>query len=226
MIELCGIHKAYLDGDERVEVLRGADLEVEAGEFVCIVGASGSGKSTLLNLVGGLDRDYRGTVRVAGTDLAGLDDDDLSRIRSGVVSYVFQAFHLLPMPAIENVLVPTWFVRAPVPEDARRRAEALLDRVGLREKAERPPSRLSGGERQRVAIARALVNRPKVLLADEPTGNLDAKTGAEIVELFAELAAEGLAVVMVTHELGLCHRASRVLRLEEGRLVREEGGAS
>ncbi len=218
MIRLSQVYKHYQDGEAVVEVLSGVDLEVGPGEFVCILGPSGSGKSTLLNLVGGLDTEYRGTVSVDGRDLSTLDDAGYSQLRSTTVAFVFQAFHLLPITALENVLVPTWFVRGREPSDRDTRARWLLERVGLGDKMRRTPDRLSGGERQRVAIARALVNAPKVLLADEPTGNLDQRTGDEIAALFAELAEGGLSILMVTHETRLCRHAHRTVRLEGGAL--------
>lgn len=195
-------------------MLDSADLEVASGELVAVMGRSGSGKSTLLHILGGLDSQYQGDVTVAGVSLRGLNDAALSRFRNGTVGFVFQSFHLVPgLNALENVALPSFFGASG--GDAR----AALERVGLSHKASRQPSQLSGGERQRVAIARALYARPKVLFCDEPTGNLDAATGAEIIALFESLNAEGLTVLAVTHEERVSRAAKRVLRLESGKLV-------
>jgi putative ABC transport system ATP-binding protein len=215
------IVKQYRDGDgTEVRVLDGLSLDVADGDFVAVVGPSGSGKSTLLHLLGGLDVHYQGDVEVAGVKLSGLKDKALARFRNQHVGFVFQSFHLIPnLSAVENVLMPSHF--GAINPDARKRAEALLDRVGLLAKKDRSPVRLSGGERQRVAIARALFTGPRLLLCDEPTGNLDAATGAGVISLFQELHREGLTVLAVTHEDRMSSAARRVLRLKEGRLVEE-----
>jgi putative ABC transport system ATP-binding protein len=220
------IVKEYVDGDGTlVRVLDGLSLEMGQGEFVAVVGPSGSGKSTLLHLLGGLDVHYGGEVEVGGVKLRGLDDKALARFRNTHVGFVFQSFHLIPnLSAVENVLMPSHF--GPVTSDERKRAEAVLDRVGLLAKKDRAPVRLSGGERQRVAIARALFTGPKLLLCDEPTGNLDAATGAGVIQLFEELHREGLTLLVVTHEDRMSNAAKRVLRLKEGRLVEEPSQAS
>ncbi|MBF5044323.1 ABC transporter ATP-binding protein [Aggregicoccus sp. 17bor-14] len=222
MIRARDIVKRYRDGEgPEVRVLDGLSLDVESGDFVAIVGPSGSGKSTLLHLLGGLDVHYEGSVEVAGTRVTGLSDAALARFRNAKVGFIFQSFHLVPnLSALENVLLPSHF-GASAEGDARARAAAVLTRVGLGAKLDRPPSRLSGGERQRVAIARALFTGPQVLLCDEPTGNLDAATGAGIIELFHELHREGLTLLAVTHEERMSSAARRVLRLKEGRLVEE-----
>ncbi|MFL5351210.1 ABC transporter ATP-binding protein [Archangium sp.] len=231
MIRARDIVKQYVDGDgTEVRVLDGLSLDVEDGDFVAVVGPSGSGKSTLLHLLGGLDVHYQGNVEVAGVKLAGLKDKELARFRNQHVGFVFQSFHLIPnLSAVENVLMPSHF--GPASLEARKRAESLLDRVGLLAKKDRTPVRLSGGERQRVAIARALFTGPRLLLCDEPTGNLDAATGAGVISLFEELHREGLTLLAVTHEERMSSAARRVLRLKEGRLVEESrpalaGGAS
>lgn len=221
MIRARDIVKEYVDGDgSRVKVLDGLSLEVEAGDFVAVVGSSGSGKSTLLHLLGGLDVQYQGEVEVAGVKLRGLKDRQLARFRNLHVGFVFQSFHLIPnLSAVENVLLPSHF--GSVTAEGRKRAEFLLDRVGLLAKKNREPVRLSGGERQRVAIARALFTGPKVLLCDEPTGNLDAATGDGVIQLFQELHRDGLTVLAVTHEERMRDAARRVVRLKEGKLVEE-----
>jgi putative ABC transport system ATP-binding protein len=219
------IVKEYRDGDGTlVRVLDGLSLEVGQGDFVAVVGPSGSGKSTLLHLLGGLDVHYTGEVEVGGVKLRGLRDQELARFRNSHVGFVFQSFHLIPnLSAVENVLLPSHF--GAESHDARKRAEAMLDRVGLLAKKDRAPVRLSGGERQRVAIARALFTGPKLLLCDEPTGNLDAATGAGVIQLFHELHREGLTVLAVTHEERMSSAARRVLRLKEGKLVEEPAPA-
>ncbi|RKH34225.1 ABC transporter ATP-binding protein [Corallococcus praedator] len=221
MIRVRDVVKEYEDGEgARVRVLDGVSFDVESGDFVAVVGASGSGKSTLLHLLGGLDVHYQGTVEVGGMKLAGLRDAELARFRNTHVGFVFQSFHLIPnLSALENVLLPSHF-GAVVPE-ARKRASMLLERVGLGSKQDREPVRLSGGERQRVAIARALFGSPKLLLCDEPTGNLDAATGAGVIELFQELHRDGLTLLTVTHEERMSAVARRVLRLKDARLVEE-----
>ena len=220
MIEAKGIQRSYEDGaGNTLQVLSGADLFVAAGEFLAITGRSGSGKSTLLNILGGLDADYRGEVTVAGNRLTGLSDDALARFRNDQVAFVFQSFHLVPgLTAVDNVALPAFFGGPVSEEEVQGRARQALERVGLKPKAERLPTQLSGGERQRVAIARALFTRPKVLFCDEPTGNLDGTTGNEVIGLFAQLNAEGLTVLVVTHEERMSSAARRVLELKEGRL--------
>ncbi|WP_242346370.1 ABC transporter ATP-binding protein [Anaeromyxobacter terrae] len=222
MIRLRGVTKRFRDGAREVAVLRGVDLDVAPGELVAIVGPSGSGKSTLLHVAGALDRDFEGEAVVAGTALGGLDDAARAELRNRAVGFVFQSFNLLPaLSALENVMLPG-ILRRPGPDgriaEIRARARDALLRVGLADRAEAPPSRLSGGERQRVALARALLSRPAVLLADEPTGNLDAASGADVIRLFSELARGGVSVLVVTHEERVSDAATRVLRLSDGRL--------
>ena len=219
MIDAKDIARGYGDGAKgRLTVLDGVSLTVDTGEFVAIVGRSGSGKSTLLHVLGGLDTDYRGQVTVAGTRLDGLPDAALSRFRNETVGFVFQSFHLMSgVSALENVLLPARFSATPV-SNLHGRATAALERVGLTSHAARSPGQLSGGERQRVAIARALFSSPKLLLCDEPTGNLDATTADEVVALFKTLNAAGLTIVAVTHEDRLRSAATRVLTLAGGKL--------
>jgi ABC-type lipoprotein export system ATPase subunit len=199
-------------------VLDGADLDVEAGELVAILGRSGSGKSTLLHLLGGLDRAEAGTIEVAGTRLDGARESALTELRRRKVGFVFQSFHLLPeLTGLENVLLPARL--AGDRNGAVTRARGLVGRLGLAEQAERLPDTLSGGEQQRLAVVRALVNDPPLVLADEPTGNLDAESGAAVLELLRRVADEGRAVVLVTHERDAAAMADRVLHLRDGLLV-------
>jgi putative ABC transport system ATP-binding protein len=218
-----GLTKRYRSGPREVTVLDGVDLRVEANEFVAVVGPSGSGKTTLLGLLAGLDRPTSGTVRLDGVDLGTLDEDGRARLRAEKVGFVFQTFQLLPtLTALENVLVPLELAGA-ADGRARERAVSLLERVGLGDRLDHYPAQLSGGEQQRVAIARAFANEPKILFADEPTGNLDAETGATIVELLLELnRALTTTVVLVTHDMALASRASRVIRIAGGRIVADE----
>jgi putative ABC transport system ATP-binding protein len=215
VIRLEGVEKRY--GTQ--PVLRGVSLAVEPGELLSLIGRSGSGKSTLLHIIGGLDRRYAGGASVLGHDLRALDDAELARFRNREVGFVFQAFNLLDhLTARENVKLPCYFADGPS-ADADRRADEALARVGIGDKADARPSELSGGQKQRVAIARALYHEPKLLLCDEPTGNLDSDTGQQIIELFRALNKGGLTLVIVTHEERVSSVASRVLRLEDGRLV-------
>ena len=225
MISARQLRKAYHDGTLEIPVLNGLDLEVGSGEFVAVVGPSGSGKSTLLHVLGGLDASFEGQVEVAGTNLKRLDDAGLARFRNRQVGFVFQSFNLISnLTALENVLLPAFFDSAPINSESRRRAEKMLARVRLIEKRDRTPSQLSGGERQRVAIARALFWEPKLLLCDEPTGNLDEATGAEVIDLFRELHRDHLTILVVTHEDRVSGVAQRVLRLSGGILGEVSGG--
>lgn len=218
MIRTEMLTRLYDDGARgRVRVLDGVNLQVSAGEFVAVVGRSGSGKSTLLHVLGGLDSAFKGEVRVAGTSLSGLSDRALATFRNQSIGVVFQAFHLIQgFSALENVALPASFGAGE--EDAEFKALSALQLVGMGEKAGRLPGQLSGGERQRVAIARALFNQPRVLLCDEPTGNLDGHTADEVISLFKALNAQGLTIVVVTHEERLRSAASRVLTLVDGKL--------
>jgi putative ABC transport system ATP-binding protein len=223
VISLRHIRKRFRDGERDVEVLHDLVLEVARGEFTAVIGASGSGKSTLLYIAGALDADFQGDAVVAGRNLRDLDARQRAAFRNESVGFVFQSFNLLPaLPAVENVMLPGLFVPrgVPAPTLSQLRARALeaLDRVGLADKASRHPGRLSGGERQRVAIARALLSRPAVLLADEPTGNLDARSGEAVIQLFSAMRKDGVTVLVVTHEERVSGAAGRVLHLEDGRL--------
>ncbi len=213
--------RVYDAGDVAVHALRGVDVTIHAGESVAIMGTSGSGKSTLMHLLGCLDRPSHGRYRLAGVDVAGLDAAALAGVRNQTLGFVFQAFNLLPRTsALENVELPLVYRGVPGAE-RRRRAKAALERVGLGARLDHHPNQLSGGQQQRVAIARAIVGEPRVVLADEPTGNLDSRTSLEIMALFQELAAAGITVVLVTHEPEIAAFASRVLVMRDGRLVQD-----
>jgi ABC-type lipoprotein export system ATPase subunit len=218
LVRARGLVKTYGEGRAAVRVLDGADLDIEHGEFLAVVGRSGSGKSTLLHVLGGLDRADAGTIELAGTPLHKLDERGLTAVRRRDVGFVFQAFHLLPeLTGVENVLLPARLARDGI--EAAPRARELLARLGLTDVARRLPTTLSGGEQQRLAIARALVNDPQLVLADEPTGNLDEESGAQVLELLRRAADSGRAVVLVTHDRAGTELADRVLRLQDGRLV-------
>jgi ABC-type lipoprotein export system ATPase subunit len=227
MIRLRGMYKTYRTGKVATEVLRGIDLDIEDGELVAIVGPSGSGKTTLLHAIGGLDADYTGKVEIDGRDLHELSDVELSDYRNRTVGFVFQHFYLLPhLSCIENVSLPHVFSRAEQLHDGelRKRALEVLEQVDLVEKAEDPPTTLSGGQRQRIAIARALFNRPRLLLCDEPTGNLDSKLGASILGLFRQLNEEqGITVLIVTHDPNIASAARRQVLVADGKLATQSG---
>ncbi|MGH7676981.1 MAG: ABC transporter ATP-binding protein [Gemmatimonadaceae bacterium] len=221
MLSASGLTKEYQSGDHRLTVLRDVSFNIEQGEFVAIVGPSGSGKTTLLGLLAGLDTPSRGSVRLDGTDLTALSEDARAQLRGEKVGFVFQSFQLITtLTAIENVQVP---LELRGDNRADERARDVLQRVGLGDRLDHFPTQLSGGEQQRVAIARAFANRPRILFADEPTGNLDSDTGKRIVELLESLNREsGSTIVLVTHDLTLARRTRRIIRLSDGVVVSDE----
>ena len=216
LIEISNLHKTYATGDVQVHALRGVSMSIDTGESVAIMGSSGSGKSTLMNILGCLDRPTRGTYRMDGEEVGALDRNRLAEIRNRTLGFVFQSFNLLARTtALENVELPLVYAGVH-PRDRHARAIAALERVGLGERLHHHPSQLSGGQQQRVAIARALVNQPRVVLADEPTGNLDSRASIEMMALLAGLAADGITIVLVTHEPDLAARARRVIVVRDG----------
>jgi len=218
LISLEGIQRLYSMGDETIYALRGIDLQIKRNEYVALMGPSGSGKSTLMNLIGCLDSPSSGSYWLNGQDVAGLSDNRLAEIRNREIGFVFQTFNLLPrLTALDNVALP--LVYAGVSElERRERAHDVLKQVGLQDRVGHRPNELSGGQRQRVALARALVNKPSLILADEPTGNLDSKTSVEIMEMFASIHALGNTIVLVTHEEDIARHARRMVRLKDGRI--------
>jgi putative ABC transport system ATP-binding protein len=222
LIELEQIEKVYVRGTEEVHALRGLNLGIERNEYVAIMGPSGSGKSTLMNIVGCLDTPTSGTYQLNGIDVSDMNANELADVRNQQIGFVFQTFNLLPRAtALHNVELPLLYggARRRV---RRERAVEVLERVGLADRMEHRPAELSGGQRQRVAIARALANRPSILLADEPTGNLDSRTGEEIMALFDALQAEGNTVILVTHEADIAHHARRTIRILDGQVATDE----
>jgi putative ABC transport system ATP-binding protein len=217
MIDLKNVSKTVMSGDQPLTILHPLDLHVTRAEFVAVIGPSGSGKSTLLGLIAGLDAPTSGTIAIDGRDITGLGEDELARLRGEKIGFVFQFFHLIPsLTALENVMVP---VEISGSRDAEARGRLLLDEVGLRARGHHYPSQLSGGEQQRVALARALANDPPILLADEPTGNLDSGNGAHVMDLLLEVRrSRGVTLVLATHDLTLASRADTRLRLRGGRV--------
>ncbi|GJM44214.1 MAG: macrolide export ATP-binding/permease protein MacB [Gemmatimonadota bacterium] len=223
VIDARDLVKTYRAGSNEVQALRSVSLRVERGEMIAIMGASGSGKSTLMNILGGLDRPTSGSYRLDGTSVAELGRSRLADLRNAKIGFVFQTFNLLPRTsALENVELPLLYDRSGRSEAARDQAAAALERVGLVNRMDHEPSELSGGQQQRVAIARALVMRPALVLADEPTGNLDSRTSLEVMSLFQELNDEGTTTIIVTHELDIARYARRVIELRDGQILRDE----
>jgi putative ABC transport system ATP-binding protein len=223
LIEIADVTKTYDMGAEaQVRALDGVSVEIDSGEYVAVMGPSGSGKSTLMNLIGCLDTPTTGTYRLKGREVSAMDDDELARIRNREIGFIFQTFNLLPRAdALQNVELPLIYSGTPR-RDRHERARRALEAVGLGDRMHHRPNEMSGGQRQRVAIARALVNEPSLLLADEPTGNLDSRTGEEILSLIDSLHAQGNTILLVTHEDELAHRAARVIRLRDGKIVADE----
>ncbi|MBS0488100.1 MAG: ABC transporter ATP-binding protein [Proteobacteria bacterium] len=223
MVQLQGITRCYRVGGQNVDALAGIDLAVPEGQFVAIVGPSGSGKSTLLNILGCLDRPTAGRYELDGTDVSTFDDERASDFRNRRIGFVFQSFHLLPrLSVLENVLLPRRFLREAAP-DIESRAHALLDRIGLGQRKNHRPEQLSGGQMQRVAIARALLMQPALLLADEPTGNLDSRSAADVLGMIDEVHAQGQTVILVTHDHEVAARAQRRVQVRDGKI--EHDGA-
>jgi len=221
LIHLEGLSKVYRVGDQEIRALDGVDLRIEAGEFIAIIGSSGSGKSTLMHLLGCLDTPTAGRMEICGKDLAKASSDELARVRNKEIGFVFQAFNLLPkLDVVSNIALPLIYAGVPSRERLARARKAAED-VGLGDRLSNRPPQLSGGQCQRVAIARALVNNPRILFADEPTGNLDSATGRMILEMFDALHASGKTVVLVTHDPAIAARSRRVIEISDGRITRE-----
>lgn len=227
MIETTGLAKDYLTGAGAFHALRGVDITISQGEFVAVMGPSGSGKSTFMNLLGCLDKPSAGRYRLSGRDVSSMRPDELASVRNKLIGFVFQGFNLLPRQTVlDNVALPMLYAGASR-SGRRERAQALLKRVGLEGKSGQMPNQLSGGQQQRVAIARALVNQPKLILADEPTGNLDSETSHEVMNLFSELnREEGITLVLVTHEMDIAAFARRRIRFLDGRVVEDSVSAT
>ena len=227
MISLEKIRRTYQVGGQTIHALDEVDLDIAEGEFVAIMGRSGSGKSTLLNMLGCMDRPDGGRYILDGKPVSDMEDDQLSTVRNRYLGFIFQSFHLLPrLTTLENVLLPRRYHEDGFREEDSERARTLLERVDLGARLDHKPNELSGGQRQRVAIARALINQPRVLLADEPTGNLDSRTSDAIMDLLGELSREGQTIVMVTHEPEIAEFAQRQLHMMDGKIIREERNAA
>ncbi len=222
IIEIDSIYKTYQDEGVETEVLKGISMTVEEGDYISIVGPSGAGKSTLMTILGCLAQPTSGTYLLDGVEVDQLNDKQLSRVRNEKIGFVFQAFHLLPgVSALDNVMMPLLYCHT-FPEGAKERVERALKRIGLGHRLNHTPGQLSGGEQQRVTIARSLINDPKILFADEPTGNLDSKNGAEIMATFDQLNTEGRTIIVITHDLSVAKHARRILTLRDGRIESDQ----
>jgi putative ABC transport system ATP-binding protein len=222
VIEIEQLSKIYRMGGSEVQALRGVSLTIEAGEYVAIVGASGSGKSTLMNMIGLLDRPTAGSYRLCGAEVSQMRKEQLADMRNREIGFIFQRFHLLARTSAQRqVELPLFYAGVPA-RQAAQQAYNALERVGLGERANHRPDELSGGQQQRVAIARALVNQPSLLLADEPTGALDSKTGQDVLQIFKHLHQQGMTLVVVTHDMNVAKRAERIIALSDGRIVKDE----
>ena len=222
MIDLKDIYKIYSDGDSEIRALDGVNLHISRGEFVAIVGASGSGKSTCMNIIGCLDIPTSGTYTLNGTDVSTMGENDLARVRNRELGFIFQQYNLIPkLNLLENVELPLIY-RGLSPDKRREMAMLSLERVGLGDRAKKFPSQLSGGQQQRVSIARALAGNPPVILADEPTGALDSKTGHDVLEFLKELHSEGTTIVLITHDNGIAEQIPRVVRIHDGKIISDE----
>lgn len=219
VLELRHVIKSFGSGEDKIEILHDINLTINKGEFVSIVGPSGSGKSTLMYLVGALDKPTSGQVVINQQDISRFSEKELSKIRNNNIGFVFQMFNLLPRTtALENVLLPMIYAKASMKE-AKERALVLMEKMGIAKRFDHTPAKLSGGEQQRVAIARALINNPGIILADEPTGNLDSKSGKDIIEIFKKLHHEGNTIILVTHDLNVASQAERTIRISDGRIL-------
>ncbi len=222
LIKVRDLAKIYQIGTQEVHALRSIDVDIHKNEFVALMGPSGSGKSTLMNIIGCLDTPSRGSYFLNGQDVSNMEDDDLAEVRNREIGFVFQTFNLLPRySALENVALPLIY-KGVSKSERQKRAEEVLNHVGLGDRIDHKPNELSGGQRQRVAVARALVNKPAIILADEPTGNLDTKTSYEIMALFDEIHAQGNTIILVTHEEDIAEHAKRVIRLRDGLVEKDE----
>ncbi len=222
MIDLKDIYKIYSDGDSEIRALDGVNLHISRGEFVAIVGASGSGKSTCMNIIGCLDIPTSGTYTLNGTDVSTMGENDLARVRNRELGFIFQQYNLIPkLNLLENVELPLIY-RGLSPDKRREMAMLSLERVGLGDRAKKFPSQLSGGQQQRVSIARALAGNPPVILADEPTGALDSKTGHDVLEFLKKLHSEGTTIVLITHDNGIAEQIPRVVRIHDGKIISDE----
>lgn len=222
VIEIAQMSKTYQMGENQVHALRSVSLTIRAGEYVAIIGASGSGKSTLMNMIGLLDRPSDGSYQLRGEEVSQMDKNQLANVRNREIGFIFQRFHLLPRTSAQRqVELPLFYAGVPT-KTAAQMAKNALSRVGLGERVHHKPDELSGGQQQRVAIARALVNQPSLLLADEPTGALDTKTGEDVLQIFSELHRQGMTLIVVTHDMKVAKRAQRIVMLSDGKIVKDE----